>query len=311
MPSPADFETWPPNLEEHLEFVNQAAAAELLLALAYRPNRYLKLDLATRQMVRTYLAINLPLSLEYLLEQLDEAGDLSPLVEDFDPTAAGLLNPPDAASIRHLCADLRSVSDAAPDEVADLEQASASVRFKLLTRLIQDKLGYEAIYMLVDGVDASIEVVNDPQMGVMLIQTLLAETATWANEQIYLKYFLPYELEAAIQAASPVSSSQRSTTTRIKWTVDMLVELLRERLQVASQGMFRSLDAISSPDLRGTDLNLVLAARPLPREVLLLAGRLLLEHVRRAGPTGKLEPADLEKARQWYVDQQQLLELEE
>ncbi len=306
-PGPGDFETWPPTLNEHLYFLNQAIAVELLLELAYRPWHYLKLNRKTRQAVRHHLEANLVVSLEYLLAQLEEAGNLSPLIEDFDPTAAQLLNPPDAASIRRLCADLRALSPESPDSNPALQHSSPLLRFQTLTQLIKESLDYEAIYLLIDGVDAYVESANNPQASVLLIQSLLDQTHKWAGEQVYAKYFLSSELEPLILAASSPALTKIAKPTKITWTTEMLIEVLQKRLQVASQGMFNSLDAISSPDLRGTEAKLVRIAKPLPREVLVLAERMLVEHIRSAESTDKLKRADLKAASKWYLDQQQLL----
>jgi hypothetical protein len=59
---------------------------------------------------------------------------------------------------------------------------------------------------------------------------------------------------------------------------------------------FDSLDAISDPGLLNVEASLASKVRPLiPREVLMLTERLLVEHVQRHGARGKLELQDEER----------------
>ena len=72
-------------------------------------------------------------------------------------------------------------------------------------------------------------------------------------------------------------------------------------MRTASAGEYDRLDAICSPALRNLNHGLASLARPLvPREVVALAGRLILEHIRRPGSGELLQPEDFEAVREWY-----------
>jgi hypothetical protein len=300
IPSQSQLGTPRPILEQHLQFINQAAALELLLTLAYQPARYFDLPAKTRRSVRSLLALNLAETLPTLLAQLADKGNLRPLVDLFDPTAERLLTPPEPRQIRELCA---SLSQALVEKPARLKY-SAPGRFEELLDLLQGVFNYQAIYILIDGVDGYIEAMLKPQVSLELLKPLLNETTPWANRQIYTKYFLPTEFASLITAQDLLFPGEATNPklVDINWTRAMLLELLEGRLRVASQGLFGSLDAISSPALHGLiQEELITTARALlPREVLVLAERLLLEHVRRSEQPGLLEPGDLEATKSWY-----------
>jgi hypothetical protein len=290
VPSPAALGGLPPTLEAHLGALSQATALELLLRLVYQPTRFHKLDERGQQTVRRYLDENLPGPLDHFLAQLDTAGDLTPLTVKFDPTAEHLLNPPGPSSVRQLCVALSRLPPAPP------ERRGAPARFTALLELILARLNFEAVYLLVDGVDAHAEVSADPRAGLKLIQPLLEQTHDWARKQLFPKYFLPLELQEPLR---PLTQGIKTVT--IKWTREMLIEVLHERLRVASEGMFNSFDAICTPGLRDVEAELVRAARPLPREVLMLAERLLWERFNRDGQEdSRLEPPDLDAVLKWY-----------
>lgn len=295
-PSPDALSQGSAELAVHFHFLSHVTAAELLLELAYQPWRYIEFDDETRYEVRRHLEANLPSSLEYFLAQLDEAESFFPLAYTFDPTATQLINPPGPDDIRQFCASLRELPPIEPPG------ETASTRFQQLVEFIRGPLGYEAIYLLIDGVDAYLETANDPERARALIDPFLEQMQTWASKHIFVKFFLPHELEPLLMPML------RSLTPHVKhvtinWTSEMLIDMLQERLRVASAGIFASFDAISTPSLYETENKLVQAAKPLPREVLVLAARLLAEHVRRIGPTGKLELADFQVAANWYSTQ--------
>jgi hypothetical protein len=300
MPSQTHLGTPRPTLEQHLQFINRAAAFELLLTLAYQPARYFELEAKIQKVVCELLSTNLAGTLTNLLAQLADKGNLRPLVDLFDPTAERLLTLPDPRYVRELCASLSQTLAQKPAET----KKSSTGHFEELLTLLKEVFRYQAVYVLIDGVDGHVEAATKPQISLSLLRPLLKETAAWANQQIYAKYFLPTEFAPSISADELLFPGEATELkfVSINWTRTMLLELLQGRLRVASQGLFNSLDAISSPALHGIiQEELITTSRALlPREVLVLAERLLLEHVRRAEKPGLLEPADFETAKSWY-----------
>ncbi|HRW08022.1 MAG TPA: hypothetical protein P5121_23130, partial [Caldilineaceae bacterium] len=174
--------------------------------------------------------------------------------------------------------------------------------FQQLIAFIQTVLGYEEVYLLIDGVDAYVEYVQRPAWAVQALQPLLQEMAEWCDQKIYVKFFLPEELRPQFnfEKILPYGAILNPSLVHIHWTREMLLQLLQERIVVASQGRYNSLDAICAPTLRGVQERLVDEAKPLPREVLVLAGRTLTEHIRRIEDPGLLEPTDFQRAVAWY-----------
>jgi hypothetical protein len=293
-PSPQDS---PQSLEEnsYFEALLNAVATALLLELAYRPDRFLRLNTTSQKEVRFFLERNLSGPLDYYLEQLEDAGALEPLTRTFDPTAKGLPSKPLPESIRSFCEKMYQTQiegNLSSDPLTQIEQA---------IDLLKRSLGYEAVYVLTDGVDAYVQ---DPSIAMQLLEPLLTRTRTWEKSGFFIKYFLTEELLPSIRELHQPLLTSPSKVTIIEWNVDSLAEVVRERLRVASEGMFDSLTAISRPDVSGQiERHLAEAISPsIPREIIRLSQRVFTEHVDRVGPYGRLEQRDFEAALAWYPD---------
>jgi hypothetical protein len=281
------------SLETYLETLTRAAAYELLLGMVYRPGRFEALKDGDQRLVRRALDHNAP-GWERFLPQLERAGGPAPLIETFDRSAARLPNSPDPRRVQALCATLREMR-------SDSHRPPAAERWRQLTDLLLNTLQMESVYVFIDGVDAYPETVHDPHLALAWLGPLLDQASTWADSRIFLKLFLPIELYDALWQTRPHLLTFPSKFAKIIWTPERLAEVLAARLRIASQGEYDSLDALFTPALRDIHRKLVDAARPaVPREVLVLAGRVLIEHVRRPAAGDLLEPQDLEAAKEWY-----------
>ncbi len=307
MPSPTRLKGTIPYLDKHLTYINHAAAQELLLTLAYNPTLFLESDINERTKICELLTTNLPFDLENYLQQLSDKGTLMPLVELFAPTAERLFTLPHPDEVRRFCSGLMEVSQPSSAPTIVKQKKTANERFEELVQFLQEILGYEAVYILVDGVDAHVEAITRPDFSIELIKPLLAETYQWARNNIFVKYFLPIEFDTLISLDALAFPGERTEIdiVRIIWTQPMLEELLQERLRVASRGKFNSLDAICSPEMHGTiQEDLILATRSkLPREVLALAAYLLQARFRRTKESGLVESIDFETAKQRYEEE--------
>lgn len=307
MPSPTRFDLETPNLERHLTYINQAIAQELLLTLAYDPERFLDFETGVRTKIYKLLTANLPFNLENYLQQLSDKGTLMPLVKLFDRTAERLFTLPHPDEIRNFCKRLIEVSQTSAILDDSENEKEASERFEELVEFLKGTLGYESIYILVDGVDAYIEAITRPQLSVDLLKPLLNETRPWATKKIYVKYFLPTEFDTLITLGALSFPGERIPIdiVRVNWTLPMLEELIQERLRVASKGIYSNLDAICSPELHGViQTELILEARArIPREVLTLAAYLLQARFRRTRTPGLIERIDFEAAKQRYDEE--------
>jgi len=292
-PRPVDPQQPPEESAFFAELLSQAAQA-LLLELAYRPECFLNLEVTPRQQVRLFLEQNLPAPLDYYLAQLEESGTPEPIARGFDPTAVGLPNEPSPKRISFLCAALRDT----PVGFASLAEPLA--RLEQMVRLLINHLGYQAVYLLVDGVD---NYVRDPAAIARQLQPLFTRVRAWQEQALFVKFFLPDELRPLIEKGDQSLLTPPSKVVIITWHAAMLAQVVQERLRLASEGGFDSFVAISTPDVADqVELRLAEVVHPaLPREVIRLVQRVFYEHTRRVGPYGRLEQQDFEAALRWYA----------
>lgn len=277
------------------------AAQELFLHLAYCPYAFDEMDAALKEAFLQTVSWDLEFPLTYYLNQMKYDGSLEPVITAFDPTARSLPNPPGREDILYLYKKLiRYVPDTGkPDDEKRLE---------ILFDLILNKLKFEAIYILVDGVDAFPETVNNPDQMLKSILWLLDNTLNLTKKSIYVKYFLPTELHPVVVGTSafrPLTSQGKIII--IKWDADALNEVIRQRLQEASGGKFDSLTAISDRALRasGRSPEEIMIAdlrrfkKLSPRSLIRAVNWLFTNHVQDERVREKLTPQDLTATREW------------
>ena len=283
-----------PSLDDHLAALARAGATQLLLALAYRPHWLLRLNDPAIRHVRNILSWNLPGPLPRYLELLRQSSSPQPLRTTLDPTFV-LSDPPDSATLSRLCDALTSLP---PDHSSP---PPAKARWEALRLSLLEQFGFRSIYVLLDGLDAAPETAGDPQAAVSSISPLLPLLLEWSAQRVFVKSFLSLETQSFIEA-HPSAPLTKAQTAVIHWNPSLLAEVVRRRVYVASEGAFGSLDAITSPALRDVETMLAQAVVPLPREMLVLTRRVLIEHVHRSGSRGKIQEADVEGAIDWYAN---------
>ena len=282
------------SLNAHLEAILRKAAQELLLTLVNRPALFLDLGEEERQAVHRALEENSPGLLARFLDQVEEAGGIAPLAETHDRSAAHLPSRHDPEAVSALCRGLRAFSR--KGRIPGAEQ-----RFEDLRNLLLDVLGFEEIYLLVDGIDARTMLSADAARAREVLDPLLAGMAPWAEQRIFLKLFLPIKLREVL----PKGLTKSANSYTIEWNRDSLTEVLRARLRAASRGSFDSLERIFDHSLEDVQSELLDAVPPNPRELLVLMNRVIVEHVWRNGKSYRLTPEDLWAAIRWYRSQQQ------
>lgn len=285
-----------PDEEELFATLLREAGAGLLFQLAYQPYRLLGLPSDLQREIRLALRASLP-SLDYYILQLKDARSLEPLAEAFDPTARGLPLEPAPSSILHLC-DVLSENGSQPRPTKSHEEHLGD-----LTTVIFQILKYESIYLLVDGADAYTQ---EPSAILRLLEPLFIRQRTWESSKIFSKFFLPDDVFPLIQQNFPQLLTEPTKSATIKWDQESLAAVIQERLYVASEGMYGSLEAISAREVpHPAEAVLAQAATPpVPREMVLLAQRIFTEHLRRVGPYGWLDKQDFEAALRWYQERE-------
>jgi hypothetical protein len=230
-----------------------------------------------------------------------DQGTVQPLLDSFDQTARLLPNPPEKKDIVLLAEKIESIRYL----VNPVQSLSYKWRFDQVVSLVLDVLGYDAIYILVDGVDGYLETGGNADKAVEAISWLVTKTGEWQKKKIFMKYFLPIETKDVLEQKFPLLTSE-SKITIIKWNTDTLSEVIRQRLQEASGGKYNSLRALSSLPLRGARLapeeklaqEVMKLGNPTPRE-LIKAVRELLYHHAKENEHEKLTPEDLQAAIDW------------
>jgi hypothetical protein len=277
------------------------ASQELFLHLAYFPYVLDEIDPTIQVSLLQSISWDLDFPIQHYLNEVKAAGDLEPLITGFDPTARSLPNPPGRGDVEYLCEKLAHYST--PKQKPNDEK-----RLEILFDLVLDKLKFEAIYILVDGVDAFWETANNPGRSLATISWFLDNTFPWMQKRIYAKYFLAQEILPFMKETPdfrPLTS--KSNIIMIKWDVDALSEVIRQRLQEASGGKFDSLAAVSDRALRASGRSmeeelikeLKRYKKLNPRSLIRAANWLLANHVQGKQADERLSPQDLTAVREW------------
>ncbi|NTW02522.1 MAG: winged helix-turn-helix domain-containing protein, partial [Oscillochloris sp.] len=145
--------------------------------------------------------------------------------------------------------------------------------FEILTRL-SSALGFAVCYVVIDGVDEIFTTVADWEAGAALLAPLLGNVRLLEIPGLAFKCFVPSEIIAVLRAQK-ILREDRVSCIELTWSTDLLLELLRTRLGVFSDGAIRSLSMIADPDLGDLDTGLCHAAAGSPRRLLFLGDRLI------------------------------------
>lgn len=277
------------------------AAQELFLHLAYYPYALDEMDATLKEAFLQTMSWELDFSIPYYLNQMKETGSLEPLITAFDATARSLPNPPGKEDIIYLNKKLNRYSST-PEKPDDEK------RLELLFDLILNQLKFEAIYILVDGVDAFPETANNPEKMLASISWLMDNALIWSQKHVYTKSFLPIETrQRLVETPAFRSLTSKSKIIIIRWDADALSEVIQQRLQEASGGKFDSLAAISDRALRASgrspEEEMIADLRRLrklnPRSLIRAVNWLFTNHVRDEQVREKLTPQDITAVREW------------
>lgn len=264
----------------------RAGARELFLRLAYRPQEFIQLKTDDQKHIVAVLKAWLQPPLGHLLEQIADLGTLEKLALGYDATARWP-NPPDEATLESF---LQAIGAVLP---TNNRQASPP-NFDEYAQLIVQRLGFDAIFLLVDGVDAYPETFQQPERTWRLLQPLLDRREAFAERWVFLKAFLPEEMEASCPL------TEEGTRYKIGWSKDALRLLLQRRMEAASGMTPAGLNMLGGPGLFDLEERVLNAVRASPREAVRFVERMFMEHVNAPGSTGRLSIQDFQAALDWY-----------
>lgn len=273
-----------PLRQAHVRAILRAAAFELLLRLAYRPHEFLTLDAAGQRLIHSLLEADLPMPLPHLLAQLETPADLRETARLYDPTA-NWPNAPDSDT-------LREFGDALCETLTLQAPTSPMQRLATWLEALFQVLKFEAVYLLLDGVDGYPETLTSPTEALAVLAPLLQSAVEWSREKLFLKAFLPADLQSPIRASYPHLTSL-AYFDKIDWKPEDTRELLNRRMEAAWGMAPASVNMLGTPELDRLDQDLTDAGLTSPRDVLAAVEQILFAHVGRTGPTGKLTPNDV------------------
>ena len=295
LPAP-DFVTISPDM--HYRELARSAAYELMLHLVYHAPLFINDEALLSQFQQVFDSNLSPVN---IIQQMVEQGGVQPLLDSYDQTARLLPNPPGGKDLLLLAEKMKNIRY----PVIPNQRISFKQRFEQIVSIIFEKLGYEAIYILVDGVDGYVETGGDANRAVDAISWLVTKTGEWTGNRIYIKYFLPVETKVVLERKFSLLTS-KSKITMIEWNTETLSEVIRQRLQEASGGKYNSLRAISSLPLRGAKQapeevlagEIVKLGNATPRDLIRAVNRLLTHHA-QCEEQEKLTPKDMQAAIDW------------
>ncbi len=285
------FNSRPISLQQHQQKFLQAGAAALFLSLGFHPGQFLELSHAVQHRLAAFWQRYLPVPLAYCNGILHETGNVHILLPLLD-RAYIPSSDPEPTGIEAFSAALDSLKNT-PAFAGDVEAG-----FEELLELTLGEVEFRSIFWLVDGVDAFPETARRPELAADLLSALIEQALAWTSRRLYLKAFVPEESLSSLSL--PAGLKKITRQVNLCWTPELLAELLRRRVYVASRGRMGSLDAVSGPGLYDIETTLARSALPLPREAICLAGRVLEECARREQQERNLLAADVTAALNWY-----------
>lgn len=282
-----------PTLDDHLTALTEAGALYLLLILFHRPYWFIQLNKEEKRTIRNVLDWSLPGQLESYLGPCATANSISSFSEKFQPASLPS-DYPSGEVIKEFISTLRKT----PTHPTST-RPETTIRWKALMDVIINVFQMPAIYILLDGLDSTASTAENPSLAVKVIDPILYESLKWASQRVYFKAFIPIETRPQLEKRHPKLVSQAQIVDLI-WTPDLLAEVIRRRVYVASRGEFGSLSAIASPPLFDFELTLAKQVFPLPREILALTERVINESASRDNSISMITENDFSTALHWY-----------
>ncbi len=244
----------------HFQGIQRAAARAAFMYLASYPDLFFVLTPKIRRTIKTLL-LDLPFGTDFNLRALTESRFLSDLEQALGSPAFSNL-PELGGAHRQLARELEK--ETALPKPLTLEDCFA---------LLADAFGTKSIHILIDGLDGFIET-RSAQALLEWIEPLLNVLEDWNRKNIYLKFFLPMD----ISDAPALTGQGVLRAAALTWDDNLLAEVVRRRVFVASRGAFDSLDAVSAPDLRNIELTLARQLgekEKLPRQIIIKSKKLI------------------------------------
>ncbi len=158
------------------------------------------------------------------------------------------------------------------------------------------RLGYRAVYVLVDRIDETYETACHGQPSARLLASLVASLPLLTLDNLAFKFFVPWESWQDL-ARTIGLRTDRMSFKRIIWSSDDLRAVLRMRLGHFSHGNIEDLAVLCAPDVRQQVTDVLIAnAGESPRNLFRLGAEMFRQHANGAGDRKLISRAELDAA---------------
>lgn len=182
-----------------------------------------------------------------------------------------------------------------PELKQEEKKLSQSYKYQLeLIYELSQKIGFKAIYILIDKVDETHLTTNDSHATFKLIAPLIKDLETHGIKGYAFKYFLWDKMyEYLLKAGRP----DRVTIHSLIWSRDRLLEMLSNRVGAFSNNQIQKLEAIfSNPNAITADDAVTILAWRSPRNVIRICQEIISEQTLINPNVDKLDNRVLDRA---------------
>lgn len=269
-----------PTLEAHLVEVSRLITVGILERLT-APGEADKLDRRDKEVVKAaselFLARLSALEYERAIKSVKSAGQRA---GDFWRQYGGVVAAGVAALMKRAGLDPVSLPD---DLQATALSPDGSARFfygELLR--IARRLGWRAVYILVDKVDETPTTSTNADAAFNLIRPLLVDLPTLETPGAAFKFFLWDQTEQSFRLGG--GRPDRMQVVTLNWSVQELELMLTRRLRSFSDGAVETFNSMLCPDAK-IDAHKLLAylAHGSPRDMIRMAATIIAEQTRHSG----------------------------
>lgn len=261
-------------LYHHLQRIIRIALMGVLVSIHSEPALIERLQKHDREILVRLSAEHLKGVSEYGLKKaVDSLKSLKDKVQDFWNEWLPAIGPGLSILIKKLTnIDLDSFDKY--DKANLIESTYLKYELELIINIAR-KLGFKAIYVLIDRVDEAELTGNDAPASFDLVKPLLKDLHLLEFDGLAFKFFLWDQLEPAYLE---IARTDRIRHETLEWTEVMLRDLWQKRLRAFSSGKLSSLNEKSEPvgDFLIDELALIFANHS-PRDMIRIGAQIISE----------------------------------
>ncbi|MCB5291330.1 P-loop ATPase, Sll1717 family [Arthrobacter sp. SO3] len=174
------------------------------------------------------------------------------------------------------------------------QDSKAASSYYFLSQLVEiaKKLGWDAVYFLIDKVDETPSTTNNAEAAGKLILELVTDLTTLETPGAAFKFFLWDQMEDYLRTNG--LRGDRVEVVNLGWTVDELSEMLTRRLAAFSNGKITSFNQLVDEE-SPVDAHKVLVylSHGSPRDMIRMARSIVKEHTRMPNEAAAISPFNL------------------